>query len=378
MGSPFTYEQPLEPPDRLADRATELALLRDRAAETRNSRLEGPRRYGKTSLLKAALDLADKDGLVPIYVNFLGVLTAADVAERVERAYREQLDGPLKQWFAGVVSTFRPHLKAAPGGVGVEVTLETQTPALLDRLSLPRRLHERHGRQCAIAFDEFQDVVRVSHGLAGSIRSELERHGHVAGYVFSGSHPGLMRDLFSDRRHAFFAQAKPIPLPRLGGVDLAEYIGSRFQGGGRDAGEALEFLLSTADGHPQRAMMLAHHLYEQTEPATRASTDEWVGAYAAATLDANPEVQAAWDSWSNSARRLMAVIAKRTVPLQGRVAQTQFGVSKTGGNQETIASLEREGHLVADEETRTRWRVVDPLLEQWLANGRSWPGPVPA
>jgi uncharacterized protein len=187
-----------------------------------------------------------------------------------------------------------------------------------------------------------------------------------------------MRDLFSDRRHAFFAQAKPIPLPRLGGVDLAEYIGSRFQGGGRDAGEALEFLLSTADGHPQRAMMLAHHLYEQTEPATRASTDEWVGAYAAATLDANPEVQAAWDSWSNSARRLMAVIAKRTVPLQGRVAQTQFGVSKTGGNQETIASLEREGHLVADEETRTRWRVVDPLLEQWLANGRSWPGPVPA
>src|SRR5580693_7073219 len=118
MGSPFIYEEPVEPPDLLADRAEELALLKDRASETRNSRLEGPRRYGKTSLLKAALAAAENDGFVPIYVNFLGVLTVADVAERIERAYREQLDGQLKRWFAGVVSTLRPRVHAAPAGIG--------------------------------------------------------------------------------------------------------------------------------------------------------------------------------------------------------------------------------------------------------------------
>jgi hypothetical protein len=372
MGSPFIYEEPLEP-NELADRAEELGLLRDRAAETRNSRLEGSRRFGKTTLLKAALAAADKDGFVPIYVNFLGVLTAADVAERVERAYREQLDGPLKQWFSGVVSTLRPQLQAAPAGVGVTIAPDVRAPGLLDRLSLPRRLQERHGRQCAIAFDEFQDVVRVSDGLAGTFRSELEQHGQVAGYIFSGSHPGLMRDLFSDRRHAFFAQAKPIPLRRLGAEDLADYIGSRFERGDRGAGEALELLLSTADGHPQRAMLLAHHLYEQTAPSATASSDEWVAAYRAAALDANPEVQAAWDGWNNSERRIMSVIARRSTPLQGRVAREEFGVSKTGSNQGTISGLEREGHVVADEDTRTGWRVVDPLLEQWLANGRRWP-----
>ncbi len=375
VGSPFTYEEPLKPPDRLAGRVAELALLRERAGETRNSRLEGPRRYGKTSLVRAALDAANKDGFVPIYVNFLGVLSTADVADRIERAYREQLDGPLKQWFAGIVSTLRPRLKATPGGVGVELGLETQAPALLDRLSLPRRLQERHGRQCAIAFDEFQDVVRVSDALVGTMRSELEQHGSAAGYIFSGSHPGLMRDLFSDRRHAFFAQAKPVPLSRLGSEDLADYIGTRFQDSGRDPGEALELLLRNADGHPQRAMLLAHHLYEHTEPGSPASTEEWVEAYAAAIFDATPEVQAAWDSWNNSERRIMAVIATRTTPLQGRVAQEEFGISKTGGNRSTISGLEREGQLVSDETTRTGWRVVDPLLKQWLVNGRTWPGP---
>src|ERR1700685_854494 len=134
MSSPFIYEEPLEPPEVLADRIGELALLRDRVAETRNSRLEGPRRYGKTSLLKAALAVADRDGFAPIYVNCLAVLTPADVAERIERAYREQLDGLLKRWFAGVVSTLRPRVKVAPAGVGVEVAPEMPMPDLLDRV----------------------------------------------------------------------------------------------------------------------------------------------------------------------------------------------------------------------------------------------------
>jgi hypothetical protein len=375
MSSPFVYEDPLQPPDALADREVELALLRDRIAETRNSRLEGPRRYGKTSLLKAALAAAERDGFVPIYVNFLGVLSGADVAERIEQAYREQLDGRLKRWFAGVVSTLRPRVKVAPAGVGVEVAPAARTPGLLDRLALPRRLQERHGRQCAIAFDEFQDVVRIGNALTGTIRSELEQHGKVAAYMFSGSHPGLMRDLFSDRRHAFFAQAKPVDLPRLGAEDLAEYIGSRFEGGDRDPGEALELLLLTADGHPQRAMLLAHHLYEQTKSATTAGSEEWVAAFAAATHDADPEVQAAWGSWNNGERRLMAVISGRTTPLQGRIARERYGVSKTGSNQITIERLRRDGHLVADEATATGWRVVDPLLELWLAHGRDWPSP---
>jgi uncharacterized protein len=373
MGSPFIYEEPLEPPEVLAGRTAELTLLRGRIGETRNSRLEGPRRYGKTSLLRAALAAADRDGFVPIYVNFLGVLTAADVAERIERAYRDQLDGPLKRWFAGVVSTVRPRVKAAPGGVGVELAPEQRMPELLDRLALPRRLQERHGRQCAIAFDEFQDVVRAGDALAGTIRSELEQHGNVAAYVFSGSHPGLMRELFSDRRHAFFAQAKPVDLPRLAAEDLADYIGSRFENGGRDPGEALELLLATADGHPQRTMLLAHHLYEHTKSRATATSEDWVAAFTDATRDANPEVEAAWDAWNNSERRLMAVVSQRTTALQGREARERYGVSKTGSNNGTIERLHRDGHIVADQTTSTGWRIVDPLLELWLANGRSWP-----
>ncbi|HTA06243.1 MAG TPA: hypothetical protein VK774_07755 [Solirubrobacteraceae bacterium] len=184
-----------------------------------------------------------------------------------------------------------------------------------------------------------------------------------------------MRDLFSDRRHAFFAQSKPVELPRLAADALAEYIGARFEGKRRDPGEALELLLRTADGHPQRAMLLAHHLYENTKPGVPATSEEWVAAFAGAAHDANPEVQAAWDSWNNSERRLMAVLSERDTPLQGRVARERYGISKTGSNRDMVERLRSDGQVVVDENTATGWRVVDPLLELWLANGRSWPSP---
>src|SRR6266536_2296354 len=131
MSSPFVYDRPMAPAD-LADRARELEALRDRAADARNSRLEGPRRFGKTSLIRAALAAAERDGAVGIEVNFLGCVTAGDVAERIERAYRAQLVGPLRRWFDGLVRTLQPTIAAAPGGVGVTAAPQPAASGLLD------------------------------------------------------------------------------------------------------------------------------------------------------------------------------------------------------------------------------------------------------
>jgi hypothetical protein len=68
--------------------------------------------------------------------------------------------------------------------------------------------------------------------------------------VFCGSHPGLMRELFSDRRHAFFAQAAPATLGALDAADLAQFIGERFDAHGRDVGDMIGPLLDLAEGHP--------------------------------------------------------------------------------------------------------------------------------
>lgn len=371
MLSPFVYEEPIAPSD-LVDRTSELNTLVERALDARNSRLEGPRRYGKTSLLRAVLARCELEGSVPIAVNFLGVLTVDDVAERIERAYAKQLDGPLKRWYTGVVRTLRPTFSGAPGGVGMSVAPQAQTAALLDRLALPVRLHERHGGLCTIAFDEFQDVVRIP-GVAATFRSELEQHGTAAAYVFSGSHPGLMRDTFADRRHSFFAQAAAVALPELPADALAQDISARFDARQRDPGDGLGPLLDLAGGHPQRAMQLAHHLFMHTAKGTQASTDDWQRTLLRTFAETNEEVQTAWHSFSTTQQRVVGVIASRIVKLNSVEATRRFGLVKSGtGTQKAIDQLERDGHILPDAGP-ARWRLVDPLLDLWVRSGRCWP-----
>jgi len=363
--SPFVYEEPVPAQD-LVDRDKEMATLTARIRDARNSRLEGPRRFGKTSLLRTLLAASEREGLVPVEVNFLGCVTAADVAERIERAYAAQLDSTLRRWFDGLIRTLRPTLSVAPGGVGVSARPQVGSPGLLDRLALPRRIHERTGRQCTIAFDEFQEVLRIDPALPGVFRSELESHGTAAAYVFSGSHPGMMRELFADRRHAFFAQAAPVELGPLPADAIADHVTRRFDEGRRDPGEALAPLLDAAEGHPQRAMLLAHHLYLQTPQGSAADVETWDRALSLARREVAAEVQIAWEAASTLERRVLKTIAHRTVPLGGREATARFGLGKSGSTQVAVDRLVGDGHLMEDASTRTGWRLVDPFLAGWL------------
>ena len=216
----------------MVDREAELEVLSDQLVNTHNSRLLGPRRYGKTTLINAALARARDDGLLAIKVNFLGVLTIEDIAERIERAYSKQLEGKLKQWFAGMARTLRPTATLGGGPAPAAVSVSPQSSAsLLDRLALPAKVADKHGLRCAIAFDEFQEVVRAGINADAIIRSEIETHAGIAGYVFSGSRVGMMRELFADRKRAFYGQAAPIDLAPLSPDDLADYIGERFRAG---------------------------------------------------------------------------------------------------------------------------------------------------
>lgn len=84
--TPFVYEEPLGARDPLVDREDELQSLLNRGLAGRNTRLEAPRRYGKTSLLRHMLAEVPATGGAGIYVDVYGVVSAAEVVARIERA----------------------------------------------------------------------------------------------------------------------------------------------------------------------------------------------------------------------------------------------------------------------------------------------------
>jgi uncharacterized protein len=359
------------PADELLDRDAEAGELLRRAEEGNNSRLVAPRRFGKTSLVRRVLRDAALVGWATVYVDFFGVLTLADIAQRIERAYAEQLDGRLAAWFAGARRMMRPTVRAGGGPIpaGVEVTLDAQAePPLLDRLALPRRLHERHGTRTLIAFDEFQDVLSSQHRVDAVIRSEIQHHGDGASYIFSGSHVGMMRELFADRRRAFYGQAAPVQLPPLPPQDVADSLAARFEQTNRDIGAALEPLLALAQGHPQRTMLLAHAIWELTPAGESATEETWLGAYEHVMLQTGDELRAIWTGLPTSQRRALTAIAENSAALYS--SGRRYGGSRGGALRAAVQALLDRGEIVDDRTARTGYRLTDPFLAAWIADGR--------
>ena len=369
--NPFRYSEPV-PPEELLNRDDEARALLEAAASGNNSRLVAPRRYGKTSLLaRVAQEAREQKGWAAVYVDFFGVLTLDDIAQRIERAYADELQGRLATWFAGVRRLLRPTLQVGGGSLpaGVEVAIDPQAePPLVERLALPARLHEKHGTRTLVIFDEFQDILAVKERADAVIRSEIQHHGDAASYVFAGSHVGLRREHSTDRRRAFYGQAGPVDLPPLRADDVSDYLSARFKAADRGIGEALGPLLDTAAGHPQRTMLLAHVLWNLTAEGEKATEQTWLATYDRVMREVRDELRAVWTGLSPAQRRVLTTVAEGREGIYA--AGRRHGGSRGGAAVKATEGLVDRGEITQDPSTTSGMRVIDPLLAAWVNEGR--------
>ena len=362
--NPFVFNRPVSAADLIdRDRETEQML---RLAEGGHAvRLSAPRRYGKTSLLRRLGDEAEKAGMNYVEVDFYGVLSRLDVAGRLEDGYAKLRPGPQRIARA-VIQTLRPSVSV--GAAGVRIASQPQLEEQLGRrlmglLDLPVRLYERTGTRTLVAFDEFQALLAVDPGIDGLFRSKIQRHGDAASYVFAGSHPGLMAQLFGAHERPFFGQARSLPLEPLRNADIVEHVGERFTATGREVGSAIEPLLDLAAGHPQRAMLLAHHLWEQTPDRGVAEAEHWQAALRDTFSEQDDALRATWDALEVKERAVFTALAIGE-PVFGAGTLARFNLSK-GGAQHARAALAHAGHIRLLDDV---WRPVDPLLARWVVD----------
>ena len=369
--NPFVYSRPV-PPEDVVDRDEEVAELLRSAVGGHYVRLYAPRKYGKTSLLTRALhDGGRSEGLIGVLVDLYRVSSIADVTVRLERAYARHLRGELR----GRVEAFlqRTGVGLSLGAFGISARLQLDPvrdplPALHALLDLPLRLEASGGYRALVVFDEFQDIGRID-GLDGLLRSHIQHQGEVASYVFAGSEPGLMRLLFETKDRPLYGSAVPMRLGRLADADLADYVARRFEASKRSVGEALNPLIAVARGHPQRAMLLAHRLWNEVPRGREATLEDWHGAHAAAMRELDPEFDAQWRGLDPSEQKTLRAIVLgegspyRTVALR-RLELTKDVVRRAlprlAGTAE-IEERESGGHA-----------IVDPLFAEWVdrLNGR--------
>jgi hypothetical protein len=363
--NPFVYSRPVSPED-VVDREAEVRSLLHDAVGGHYVRLYAPRKYGKTSLLRRALRDGEKtEGLIPVHVDLYRVASIADVTVRFERAYSQHLKGAIRKRVEDFLQKTGIGLSLGAYGISARLQMSPKTdplPALHALLDLPTRLEASGGYRALIALDEFQDVDKIP-DLDGLIRSHIQYQGEVASYVFAGSEPGLMKQLFENKDRPLYASAVPMRLQRLADGDIADYIVRRFEQTGRGTGEALNPLLESAKGHPQRSMLLAHRLWEEVPAGEGATLDRWQAAHRAALDELDPEFDAQWRGYATSEQRtLRALVAADGSPYKGDVLR-RLDLTPDGGKW-ALPRLEATADV---EKVDGKRRVVDPLFAEWIA-----------
>jgi hypothetical protein len=228
-------------------------------------------------------------------------------------------------------------------------------------LDLPQKLWEADRTPTLVVFDEFQDLLVARKDLDGLLRSRIQYHGDAAAYVYAGSEPSMMHELFDRRERPLFGQADPVELGPLPADDVMEDLAERFAEEGSDPGEALEHLVLFARGHPQRTMMLAYLLADRLADGETGTPETAAEVIDDALRRSQPAYQALWQQLNRSERVLLAAVADGTPPTS-RALAAEHGVGRRTLDL-AAARLVDQGHLIRRPRDS---RLVDPLLAEWL------------
>lgn len=356
--SPFPYQGPLRP-EQVHGRDGLVADLVSRVAQRQVTALFGPRRYGKTSLLRRlGANLAQ---VATVWVDLYEVMSLADVAARFDQALAA-CEGP----FATVARPLAASLSLDLGLVSVQLTGPARSrpdPVLALGALLEVLVKTAQRQPTLLVVDEFSSVGRVN-GAAGTLGAALQHHHSSIGTVFAGSHPSTMKALFTSRPEPFYCQADLVELGPLTPEAVEQLVLAGFAATGRRAGPVPQLVCSFARGHPQRTMQLADACWRRTPPGGAAGPAVWADALQDVRQGTAQDLERLYSGFEWGERAVLRAVA-RSGSIYGAEAGL-LGLS-TGTATHARRTLLDSGDLRAV--AGGGLAVVDPLLADW-ARGR--------
>lgn len=352
--SPFPYQGPLEPAE-VRGRDELVADLVERITSRRVTALLGPRRYGKTSVLRRVA--AEVSEVTTVWVDLYEVTSMADVAVRFDDAL-----AATTAPFAGAARDLAVAASVNLGVVKVELAGPARNrpdPAVAFHALLEVLVGAATRSPTLLVIDEFSSISRVP-GAAGALRTALQRHYRDLGIVFAGSHPSMMRALFTERAEPFFGQADLIEIGPLAVPALETIVRDGFASTNRDAGHTGGRIAAFTGGHPQRSMQLADAVWRRTRRGATAGDAAWSGAVDEVRRGADESMERLYSGFEKGERDVLRAVA-RSGSIYG--AEAALLELSTGTATHARRTLLDSGDLV---ETAAGLVVVDPVLADWL------------
>jgi len=377
LGNPFRYGREA---DVLVDRVDELARVVRVGEECGTLFLIGPRRFGKTSILRAAQSRLTDVGKVVLRYDAeafedIGSLAAALLSGAV-RKYSSALDRAqaiAKKFFIAL----KPNLTLDPsdGKITVAVGVEPgarpgAVPLLTDVLNGIERLAAEDGRAALVIIDEFQQVVvEAGEKAERQIRAAVQKH-RAVGYVFAGSSSRMMTEMVATSNRAFWQLGDQLHLGPIPRPAFTDFLREGFESAGATiAAGALERILDLAKDVPYNVQQLASECWVQLQGIRRKQvTVAFVNeALARVVSTLHVSYLQRWLLLTRIQKQTLRIASEEPIGFELSSAALRHGLPRTS-MQRALEALERLHFLRQDlTGSAPSWRFEDPFMQAWLA-----------
>jgi hypothetical protein len=361
------------------DRLDELARVVRVGEECGTLFLIGPRRFGKTSILRAAeARLTDLGKVVLRYdaesFDDIGSLASALLSGAV-RKYASALDRAqaiAKKFFVAL----KPSLTLDPSdgkitvAVGVEPGARSGAlPLFTDVLNGIERLAAEDGRPALVVIDEFQQVVAEGGEKAErQIRAAVQRH-RAVGYVFAGSSSRMMMEMVATSNRAFWQLGDQLHLGPIPRPAFVEFLRKGFESAGATiAAGALEHILDLGEDVPYNVQQLASECWVLIAGSRRKHLSAALVDEALARVVSMQHVGylQRWILLARTQKQTLRIVGEQAIGFEMSSVALHHGMPRTT-MQRALEALERQHFLRKDlAGAAATWRFEDPFMRAWL------------
>jgi uncharacterized protein len=375
--NPFVYGE-IAPRGAFVGREPELARLTRDLAAGQKIFLISPRRFGKSSLVRHALEALGKTGVTTVEVTVASFSSYVAFLEGYARALvsADSRAGRTRSWIRDLFTRVSPevHVEAGLTGGGLTVKFPSVRTArdaarlAEDVFALPARLAARSGRPMAVALDEFQAVASFNGGsVEQALRAAVQQQRQV-GYVFAGSEPSLMEQMIGAKRPFY----KAGPVMRLGRIPadiFAAFVGDRFKRSGLAPADDLgAAIVELAGNLPYDVQRLAHETWDDAtaERKRRVGLDDLHATLRRLLAEQDTMFEAIWQRLTLLQRAsFRAVVVEQGKELLGADVRTRYRLGPASSVQTALTALQRADLVMREDDGH--YVVVDSLMREWVA-----------
>jgi hypothetical protein len=377
MDNPFVYGE-VVPDDAFVDRDAELDRLVSDLGNGQKVFLISPRRYGKSSLIRQALDALRRRGALTIDVtvsSYSSYLAFLEGYARAIAAVESKWDR-ARTWLTEALGSTRPEIRYEPKDTGLgrfsvafpQITTARDLNRLAnDVFALPGKLAADRKRTVVIALDEFQAIDSFNGGSVEHALRAAAQHQRQVGYVFAGSEPSLMEKMIGPRR-PFYKAGPVMRLEKISPTVFGDFIERRFKKTGINPEPGVaDAILDLASNLPYDVQRLAHETWDDVRAkGARKVTLEDLHATLARLLSEQETIfEALWQRLTLQQRAtLRAVVLQGGREIHSADARSRHRLGGPSSIQAALAALAKQDVLLKE---GPRYVVVDSLLREWVA-----------